>query len=132
MPETSTKMGISHVAFIAVNVRDVEKAIAFYGETLGFAKTTDATMGTMRWIEFTPPGNATRVTLISEGNPAFEPDRIGAKIAATFEVNDMEATCAELTRRGVRFDVEPKKEPWGWWAEILDPDGNTLGLHAEV
>lgn len=132
MPDTKTQIGISHVAFVAINVRDVEQAIAFYSEKLGFTKTTDATMGAMRWIELTPPGNTTRVTLLSEGNPAFEPDRIGSKVAATFEVNDMPATCAELERRGVRFEVAPKQEPWGWWAEILDPDGNTLGLHAEA
>jgi predicted enzyme related to lactoylglutathione lyase len=123
--------GISHVAFVAINVRNIDAAIAFYGDKLGFKKTTDATMGPMRWVELTPPGNTTRVTLIGEGNPAFEPERIGAKIAATFEVNDMPATCAALKERGVTFDVEPKQEPWGWWAEILDQDGNTLGLHAD-
>lgn len=132
MAEATTKTGISHVGFIAINVRDVEKAIAFYGDMLGFKKTTDSTMGPMRWVEFTPPGNSTRVTLLSEGNPAFEPARIGAMIAATFEVNGFEETCADLKQRGVVFDVEPRQEPWGWWAEILDPDGNTLGLHAEA
>jgi predicted enzyme related to lactoylglutathione lyase len=124
------KTGISHVAFVAVHVRDVEAAIAFYTEKLGFAKTTDAHMGPMRWVELTPPGNTTRVTLLSEGNPAFEADRVGHGIAATFEVNDMAATCQELERRGVKFKEAPAQEPWGWWAEILDADGNVLGLHA--
>jgi predicted enzyme related to lactoylglutathione lyase len=132
MPETSTKTGISHVAFVTINVSDVERAIVFYTDALGFKKTTDATMGKMRWIELTPPGNTTRVTLLSEGNPAFEAERVGNQMAATFEVNDIEATCAEFRQRGVRFDTEPKKEPWGWWAAILDPDGNILGLHADA
>jgi predicted enzyme related to lactoylglutathione lyase len=132
MPATKAKAGISHVAFVTVNVTDVDAAIAFYADQLGFTKTTDATMGDMRWVELTPPGNTTRLTLISPGNPAYEPDRIGKAIGATFEVNDMPATAEALKARGVRFGAEPRLEPWGWWAEILDPDGNTLGLHAEA
>lgn len=133
MASTTTRTGISHLAFVAVNVTDVDAAIAFYTEKLGFEKTTDAPMGPgARWVELTPPGAQSRVTLVSQGNPAFEPDRVGKGITATFEVNDFEATCAELKRRGVKFDVEPKKEFFGWWAEILDPSGNTLGLHGEL
>ena len=123
-------MAISHVGFVAVNVSDADRAIAFYTEQLGFEKTTDTPMGPgARWVELTPRGAQTRVTLISPGNPAYEADRIGKGIAATFELTDFEATCKDLEARGVRFDVAPKQEAWGWWAEILDPDGNSLGLH---
>jgi len=126
-------MSISHVGLVSIHVRDLDAAIDFYTQKLGFQKTTDAPMGPgMRWVEVTPPGAQTRLTLLSEGNPAFEADRIGKNIATTFEVTDFEATCAELSGRGVRFRKEPKKEFFGWWAEILDPDGNALGLHAEA
>jgi predicted enzyme related to lactoylglutathione lyase len=124
---------ISHVAFVGIHVRDHDQAIAFYAGKLGFTKTTDNTMGPMRWVELTPPGAQTRVVLLSgQGNPGFEPDRIGQGNAATFEVNDFEATCATLKSRGVEFRVEPQKQPWGYWAEILDQDGNVLGLHADA
>jgi predicted enzyme related to lactoylglutathione lyase len=126
-----TTAGISHVGFIAINVRDLDRSIAFYAEKLGLTKTTDNTMGPMRWVELTPPGAQTRVVLLGEGNPAFEPDRIGKGIAAPFEVNDFDATCAALKARGVEFRVEPQKQPWGCWAEIVDVDGNVLGLHAD-
>lgn len=127
---TSTKTGISHVGIVSINVRSQDAAVDFYTNKLGFEKTTDAPMGPgARWVEVTPPGGNTRLTLIGEGTPAFEPDRIGKNISCTFEVNDFEATCAELKRRGVKFEVEPKKEFFGWWAEILDQDGNILGLH---
>lgn len=130
MPNTSVQTGLSHVAFIEIHTRDVEKAIAFYTDVLGFAKTTDAPMGPgARWVELTPPGGNTRVTLMSEGNPAFSPERIGQGIGTVFEVVGFEATCAELERRGVTFEAALRQEPWGWWAEILDPDGNVLGLH---
>ena len=132
MAETTTKTGISHVGLISINVRNQDEAIAFYTTKLGFEKTTDAPMGPdARWVEVTPPGAQTRISLIAgEGNPAWEPERIGKTIACTFEVNDFEATCSELARRGVTFREEPRKEFFGWWAEILDQDGNVLGLHA--
>lgn len=131
MADTRTKTGITHVGFVSIYIRDFDQAIAFYCDKLGFDNTTDAPMGPgARWVEVTPPGAVTRVSLIGPGTPAFEEERIGKGIAATFEVADFEATCQELERRGVKFDVRPRKEPWGWWAEILDPDGNSLGLHA--
>jgi predicted enzyme related to lactoylglutathione lyase len=71
------------------------------------------------------------VTLLSEGNPAFQAERVG-EMATQFEVVDFEASCEELKRRGVTFRKEPAKEFWGWWAEILDQDGNVLGLHGEA
>jgi predicted enzyme related to lactoylglutathione lyase len=123
-------MAITHVGIVQINVRDLEAAIAFYTQKLGFEKTTDAPMGPgMRWVEVTPPGAQTRLTLIAPGSPAFEEDRVGKHMAATFEVSDFEATCAALAEKGVQFKKEAKKEFFGWWAEILDADGNVLGLH---
>ncbi|MFZ5482330.1 MAG: VOC family protein [Myxococcota bacterium] len=125
-------MPISHVAFVAVQVSDLDRAIAFYTDKLGFAKTTDNTMGPMRWVEVTPAGQNTRVTLIGPGNPAYDAARVGVRPAATFEVTDWDATIATLRAKGVPFHTEPQHNPWGWWAEIRDPDGNGLGLHAEA
>jgi predicted enzyme related to lactoylglutathione lyase len=134
---------ITHVGFISIPTRDLDAAIDFYTMKLGFQKTTDAPMGPgARWVELTPPGQAgghpqtpgaqTRVVLLAKGNPAFDEDRIGKGIAAPFEVKDFEATCAELKERGVRFKAEPDKKFYGWWAEILDGDGNVLGLHGDA
>ncbi len=132
MAETTTRAGISHVGFISIHVNDLDRAIEFYVNQLGFAKTTDAQMGPgARWVELTPPGGKTRVTLISRGNPAWMPELIGKGIAAPFEVaGDFEKVCADLEARGVRFNKAPKQEFYGWWAEILDADDNILGLHA--
>jgi catechol 2,3-dioxygenase-like lactoylglutathione lyase family enzyme len=130
MAETGTRPGISHVGIVSVNVRDLDAAIAFYTEKLGFEKTTDAPMGPdARWVEVAPVGAQTRLSLIAAGNPAYEPERIGTMVS-TFEVNGFEATCEALKAQGVEFRREPKQEFFGWWAEILDADGNILGLHA--
>ena len=127
-------MPVTHVGLVSIHVRDLDRAIAFYTEKLGFAKTTDAPMGPgARWVEVTPPGGNTRLTLLfGEANPAWEPDRIGKGIATTFEVTDFEATCTALVASGVKFRSEPKKQFYGWWAEIVDSEGNVLGLHGEA
>ena len=55
-PTRRIAMPVSHVAFIGIHVLDLDRAIRFYTEQLGFAKTTDAPMGPgARWVELTPP-----------------------------------------------------------------------------
>lgn len=41
---------------------------------------------------------------------------------------DSVAACAALEKNGVRFRKRPTKEAWGWWAGVLDPDGNEIAL----
>ncbi|MBD5603976.1 MAG: VOC family protein, partial [Candidatus Eremiobacteraeota bacterium] len=47
------------------------------------------------------------------------------------EVDDVEATAADLSGRGVEFTTPPTVEPWGLWAQFADSEGNELGLHSE-
>jgi predicted enzyme related to lactoylglutathione lyase len=124
---------ITHVGIVSINVTDQDRALKFYVDQLGFEKTTDAPMGPdARWVEVAPKGAQTRLSLIAPGNPAYEADRIGKNIACTFELDGFEETCKQLKERGVPFKEEPSKEFWGWWAEVKDPDGNVLGLHAHA
>lgn len=37
-----------------------------------------------------------------------------------------------MKARGVELTIEPERQPWGWWAEIVDVDGNSFGLHGAV
>lgn len=41
----------------------------------------------------------------------------------TFQCDSVHAKYDELTRRGIPFVHEPKDVPWGYGAELLDPDG---------
>lgn len=41
----------------------------------------------------------------------------------TFQCDSVHAKYSELTSRGVPFVHEPKNVPWGYGAELLDPDG---------
>lgn len=41
----------------------------------------------------------------------------------TFQCDSVHAKYDELRSRGIRFVHEPKAVPWGYGAELLDPDG---------
>src|SRR5687768_9140074 len=49
----------------------------------------------------------------------------GARMQLTIEVDDVDATCAELTRRGVKLLNGPMDRPWGIrTASFRDPGGH--------
>jgi predicted enzyme related to lactoylglutathione lyase len=89
----------------------------------------DAPMGEgMRWVTVAPAGSTTECTLVSafpEGGPA-----LGTNTGIVLETDDIDAAYRDLSGRGVRFVKEPSREPWGGWAELVDQDGNTFGLHS--
>jgi catechol 2,3-dioxygenase-like lactoylglutathione lyase family enzyme len=51
-----------------------------------------------------------------------------ARPAFTFQVDDVDATYAELAARGVTFVGPPARHFWGYGAELDDPDGYRLML----
>ncbi len=47
----------------------------------------------------------------------------------SFTVYDVQAAYDDLTAKGVRFDGEPERQPWGGvLAHLLDRPGNVLTL----
>lgn len=68
----------------------------------------------------------------TEGGATFSIATDQAYIApvAYFECGDLDVTVAYLQQRGVKFDQEPKDEPWGWReARLRDPAGNAIRLY---
>ena len=45
-----------------------------------------------------------------------------------FAADDVTYTYEKMKAKGVVFDVEPTKQPWGTFAIFRDPDGNTFVL----
>ena len=76
------------------------------------------------WIEYDLGGHT---LAINNGAKEWKPSSDGPAIA--LEVEDFDATIAELKKRGVRFTVEPLNSPVCRLAVILDPDGNSLAIH---
>jgi lactoylglutathione lyase len=127
---------ITHVGTTSVFVKDQDAALAFYVDKLGFEKIADEPMGPgSRWIEVAPPGGETAVLLYKPtpeqpGASSYEVAlaTIGKFQTILFRCDDVEATCKELTAKGVKFPTPAKEEPWGWWAVFEDQDGNSFGI----
>src|SRR3978361_1772661 len=113
---------IKQIKFVTIPVADQTRALDFYTEKLGFTIITDQPFDKkQRWIELRVPKAETRVVLFTmEG----EEQRIGSMLPGAFCVDDMDETYNELKGRGVEFEGEPEKQPWGTYAMFKDSEGN--------
>jgi catechol 2,3-dioxygenase-like lactoylglutathione lyase family enzyme len=111
------------VDFMAVPVRDRDKASEFYGGLLGLERNPRSTE---TWVEYETPN----VTL------AFvDPESAGVEFKTlpsgtiAFRVPDVEAAKAELAAAGVEFPGGVIDSGVCHIAPFSDPDGNGLMLH---
>ena len=116
---------ITHVKFVSVPTRDQDRALAFYTDKLGFKLVTDQPFNdTQRWIELRLGTSDTRFVLFTmDGGP-----QPGFSFNGALACDNVDRTYEELKARGVEFESPPRKEPWGTFAIIKDPDGNTFVL----
>lgn len=119
---------ITHLKFAGIPVKDQERALKFWTETMGFRIMTDQPLGNQRWIELSIRSSETRVVLFT---PEGHEDRIGSFFNGSFACDDVEATHRQLSERGVEFVKPPTKQPWGTFAIFKDPDGNQFVLSSK-
>lgn len=110
---------------IGIPVADVDRAKAFYVDSVGFGLDHDIEPGPgMRVVQMTPPGSPCSV-VIGSGLPLGEP---GSTKGPQLVVEDIDAVRAELVERGVPIsDVQqlgPEGAPGSRFAFFNDPDGN--------
>jgi catechol 2,3-dioxygenase-like lactoylglutathione lyase family enzyme len=113
---------------IQVPVSDVDAAIAFYTEKVGFTLDHDHTVGDgLRFVQVTPPGSACSIAFgsgLTEAPPGSAP---GLQVV----VADADAARADLVGRGV--DASDVQEfPWGRFVFFADPDGNPWSVQQIV
>ena len=115
------------VELIPLPVSDVDRAIAFYADRLGFTKDVDVQPGEgIRVVQLTPPGSGCSVGFgtgldVYAGEP-------GSVRGIHLVVEEVEAARAELLDRGV--DVGEVHDFGGGvrGANFSDPDGNSFEL----
>ena len=116
------------VGQLLIPVEDLERAIAFYRDTLG-----------LRFLFSAPP----QMSFFQSGNvrllvgvpAADQPRQRGSVIY--FKVADIHAAFHTLVERGVAFGANPHvvhRTPTTelWLTEFRDPDGNQLALMCET
>lgn len=117
-------MQIHEIAFSAYKVSDVGRARGFYEGVLELK--TDGVHGSPSgtWIEY-PIGPHTLA--ITNVDSPWKPSSDGGMVA--LEVDDFDASIAELDKAGVKFYMEPFASPVCRMAIVADPDGNTVCIH---
>lgn len=104
-------------------VTDLARSRAWYVEALDMT------------VEFEVPDRRTVALQDGEGFTVFlqeAPAAVApAGCALWFQVNDVDATFAAWTARGVAFGHGPRKSYWGYGAELVDPDGYLIRLWDE-
>ena len=111
------------VDFVAIPTRDRDRAVTFYGETLGLERNPNSTES---WVEF-ETGNVTLAIVVPEEfGMEFAPLPFGA---LALRVSDVAAARARLEEAGVEFPGEIFDSGVCNGASFKDPDGNGLMIH---
>src|SRR5687767_1092263 len=127
MTAVTEQVALDRIGQIAINAKDIGRALRFYRDTLG-----------MRFL-FEVPNLAffdcggVRLMLGSAESKAF--DHPGSVLY--YKVNDINATYESLKKKGVEFTDQPhliaKLEHHDLWMVFFrDTEGNTLALMSEV
>ncbi len=115
---------VTGVDFVSVPTRDLERANALYGETLGLPRSA-----------YHPEGNVAEFETGTVTLSVVDPERMGiGSFTANanhvaLHVEDVAAARAELEGRGVVFAGDTFDTGVCHMAIFADPDGNALMLH---
>ncbi len=116
-------IGVERTDFLTVMVRDKERAVAFYGETLGLRRNERSHP---EWPEF-ETGNLTLLLVTPEqiGGGEFAP----STHSVALRVGDVDEARKRLEAEGVEFHGDVLDTGVCKMTFFADPDGNALTLH---
>jgi len=125
---TQNSIKLNEIGQIAITVRDLAKARAFYQDVLGLTFLFDA--GTMCFFQC----GSVRLLL---GLPESKEAPPNAGTILYFKVPDLPATVAALKEAAVEIVQEPNlvarmPDHELWLAAFKDPEGNVIELMSEV
>ena len=114
---------------VRYQVRDVQRSIAFYTQTLGFDLDKQnlpafgqVSIGDLKLILSGPGASGSRPM------PDGRQQEPGGWNRVVLQVKDLPARIAELKNQGVRFRNEMEVGPGGKQIQVEDPDGNPIEL----
>jgi predicted enzyme related to lactoylglutathione lyase len=121
---------IEGVSQAVVEVEDLDRALRFWTESVGFELAQDAPYGDAgRRIEVRTRDGATILVLRSRlGDRPAAPEALPTP-NISFYCDDLQRTYGELRARGVDFPQAPARRSWGWWSMFQDQEGNRFALH---
>jgi predicted enzyme related to lactoylglutathione lyase len=123
---STTATGISELGLVIIPTTDVDRAIEFYVDKLGFEKRTDIPFGGQyRWVEVYPSRGTAGIALAP---PPPGTEAAPHETGISLNCDNIDATHETLRSNGVDVDAEVSRmgdpvPPMFW---LRDVDGNTL------
>jgi catechol 2,3-dioxygenase-like lactoylglutathione lyase family enzyme len=122
---------------IVLPVADIDRAMDFYTDKLGFNLDVDHRAGeSFRVVQLTPRGSACSISMVA-GSPSPSTSAPGSVQGLHLIVADIEEARAELAGRGAEVSEifhfaaggqtpgpDPERNDYGSFFSLNDPDGN--------
>ena len=125
------------ISLASVPIADLDKALKFYTDVLGFVKKHDIPLGEgVRWLTVVSPEEPQGTELLLEPNAGYPAMRAlkeslvrdGIPITA-FQVSDIQAEYERLRGLGVEFTMEPTNMGTTTAAVLDDTCGNLIQIY---
>ena len=125
---------IKRITHASILVNDIDEALKFYVDVLGFEKRSDSPMpemGDARWVTVSPkeqPGFEVVLQQTEWGPGGASADErktlVGKQPGFVLEVDDVRKEHERLSKAGVTFVMEIADFPWGSQTAFMDLYGN--------
>ncbi|WBU36881.1 VOC family protein [Homoserinibacter sp. YIM 151385] len=125
--------------FVNITVDDIDAAVAFYRDALGFEVRNTVEYGPHRWVTLGSPDEAAELVLSEPhaGRSQEDGDALqellvkGMLPNLIFKADDVDAAFARVRASGAEIVQEPMDQDWGPRdCAFRDPAGNILRLAA--
>jgi len=120
----------------SVYISDLDKALSFYTDVLGFVKKRDIPMGDTRFVTVVSPEEPDGTELLLEPNGEHPATKAYKKALyeeglplTAFLVDDIESEYARLRESGVEFRSEPQRFGDEVMATFDDTCGNLIMIY---
>jgi predicted enzyme related to lactoylglutathione lyase len=126
---------MNKVTMFKLYVSDQEGAKGFYVDQLGFEVVEDKKLGDYRWLLVRAPDNREVSINLEIAKTNEQKALVGRQGAGeplfAISTDDCKRDYAELKRRGVKFEGEPKVMPYGTGVMMQDLYGNKIYLNQD-
>jgi len=126
--------------YVHITVNDIDEAIAFYRDALGYEVRNDVASGDFRWVTIGSQDQPQVELVLSQphaGRSQADGDALqelltkGVLSQYIFVTDDVDATFERVRATGAEVLQEPTDQPWGPRdCAFRDPSGNTVRIAA--
>jgi predicted enzyme related to lactoylglutathione lyase len=122
------------IKLTSIYVDDMDKALHFYTDVLGFVKKADFSQGSYRWLTVASPEDpdGTELQLALNDNPAAKAYQQAlfqqGQPAVMFFTNDVKSDYERIKAHGAEFNMPPTEVTGSTIAQLSDTCGNRVQI----